>query len=908
MYRTPKSLKRHVKHNFAQIDSFLNATKMSNIIFGGDLNFPQQVVQWSVKLGENESQPNEAVLAIVGPTQEDEDDNNICKNRRSQAQILFNLTKTYGLRQFVTKPTNGANTLDLLYTNAIPCKEVSIVSSSPLSDHDVVSSMILTQPRSKVTAQVSGTQNSGLADIDLRNVDWNKCNCDLLNANIIPLPHDQTVPDCVKVLSEHLFGIIMKNGGLQRGKSRKPRRTVTHLKIVHRIKHLRKLLATKELGEDVVKQTLSELEKCNQALIDESKAKNSAEELEISQKIKSDPKVFYKYVRSFKKDKETIGPLEDDLGNLISDPGEMAEMFNKAFGKNFSPSESDNIKSLEPQFRQDLGKKDFLCQIQITSKDVSDSINSSNSNSSCGRDGISSFIAKKMKDSIAGILAEIFNKSLEDEQNIEHLYEANILPVFKKGLKSVALNYRPIARTSVVTKILERILVLKIQDHLNANGFVSNTQYGFSKNRSIQMQILRYTSFLMKKLKKDPEAAVATVHIDYAKAFQKISHFMLLKKLRQYKVSGLVGLWILRWLTERHMCTTIENCTSSYLKVSSGVPEGSVAGNELFKIMLIDIPTCDEDQNLLLLSFADDTHLSHVITDEHDVELFQDQLDNFYEWSNNNKLNFNNDKFQLITFQSKKSHTKHEPVLLDDNRNPISATEVVNHLGLLVDNQLSFTQEINKTLQKAQNRMFWILRTFSSRDPEILLPIFKSVVLSTIDFPNLVTVFPSASVISRLEDIQRRFTSKLDSMKLMSYQERLSKLNLMSIQRRKDRGLLMFMQRLSRLDPSIAGFPRRTDNRYLEENFHVAGHSYGGKNWASKKSWIDSIHSRSAHYIGVRLYNVLANSVKAGTPENAEKTFEQVKLITDRFLSNIPDRVSGRISENRLLTILRPWV
>ena len=57
-----------------------------------------------------------------------------------------------------------------------------------------------------------------------------------------------------------------------------------------------------------------------------------------------------------------------------------------------------------------------------------------------------------MKDSIAGILAEIYNKSLENEQNIEQIYEANILPVFKKGLKSVALNYRPIARTSVVSK------------------------------------------------------------------------------------------------------------------------------------------------------------------------------------------------------------------------------------------------------------------------------------------------------------------------------------------------------------------------------------------------------------------------------------------------------------------------
>ena len=108
------------------------------------------------------------------------------------------------------------------------------------------------------------------------------------------------------------------------------------------------------------------------------------------------------------------------------------------------------------------------------------------------------------------------------------------------------------------------------------------------------------------------------------------------------------------------------------------------------------------------------------------------------------------------------------------------------------------------------------------------MPVFKSIAQSTLDFPNLLTCSPSNSILTRLESIQRRFTSKLDGMYDKTYTERLNQLHLLSIQRRKDRGLLLFMQKLALGDPKLSGFPELTQDRFKEENYYVSSRSYEG--------------------------------------------------------------------------------
>ena len=227
---------------------------------------------------------------------------------------------------------------------------------------------------------------------------------------------------------------------------------------------------------------------------------------------------------------------------------------------------------------------------------------------------------------------------MNEQEGLEETYLAEIIPVYKKGLKCKCTNYRPIAKTSVLSKILERILISKIRNHLQMNGFTTTSQYGFTQNRSIQMNLLKYIGFILDKLKENPDSEVCSLYIDFSSAFQRVNYKILLEKIRSYRISGQIGLWLLKWLTNRKMCVNVNGATSDHVPVTSSVAEGSCLGPELYKIMLLDVPTHPEDPDFLLLSFADDTKLCRVIRNAQDIRLFQEHLMEFYQWAKSSHM------------------------------------------------------------------------------------------------------------------------------------------------------------------------------------------------------------------------------------------------------------------------------
>ena len=906
IYRPPGATKHQTSNTFKHVDTFLSVSKMGNIVLGGDLNFPKEFVTWKHKDYNNHL--SHLIPTIIGPTADDEDDDNDAKDKRAQAQQLFNIASAYGLQQFVSAPTNNKNILDLMYINTSLGAKIQVIPSNPFSDHDVVAANIniLLERNSYSSAKNTNSNRKRKAsDLNLKHVNWEQTIAQLEKSDFekhksSPIQHQ------ILVLSEIIYDALVQNGATVRPKGSAKKHPQLDTKTSHRLKHLRKLLDTKVLLEHEREAVLEEINVYNSTLAREAKHKSAQAEEEVAKKVKNDPAAFYKYVNSFKKNKDTVGPLEDSFGNIISDPKVMADMLNKEFLNNFDSQKLD-INELKESLRNDIGKEEFLFNLTVSTEDVLLSLDSSKNNNSSGSDGLSNVVIKKLKIFVAPLLADIYNNSIHQEQDLEATYLAEIVPIFKKGIRSEARNYRPIAKTSVLSKVLERIIIVKVRQHLLSHGFIADAQYGFTPNRSLQMNLLRHKNFIMKQMKEYPDATVCSLYIDFSKAFQKVNHVVLMTKLRKYKVGGLVGLWLLRWLTNRKMFVSIDGHYSEAVEVTSGVGEGTVAGPELFKILLMDIPTHDNDDLFLLLSFADDTNLSRVIRNESDLAIFQTQIHKLYTWAAESRMIFNSSKFQAICFKDKRSLNGTKIEVINNDNNLVQISDVVTDLGVLFDDKLTFNQELNKVVQKCNKRSYWILRTFRSRDPAILMPIFKSMVTSLIDFSSLMMPSPSPAVITRLEDVQRKFTSKLNNMKDKNYEDRLQSLKLFSIQRRKERGLLLFMQKLSLMDPSVAGFPERKCNRYKEINYHVGGHSYSGVSWKANKSWVDGVYNYSAAYVGTRLYNGLPIHVKSSSDENAGKSFDQLKRLVDSYLGKFPDRPSGSKKDNRLLSLTRRY-
>ena len=160
---------------------------------------------------------------------------------------------------------------------------------------------------------------------------------------------------------------------------------------------------------------------------------------------------------------------------------------------------------------------------------------------------------------------------------------------------------------------------------------------------------------------------VDSIYLDFAKAFDKVDHFILCKKLRDKRIGGRVGTWLHNFLTNRVSKVSCNGALSKPAPVLSGVPQGTVLGPILFIIMISDLDC--KLQRAFASLFADDSRVSSAIKSETDHLLFHHELSNtIYPWAPNNKAVFNGEKFEHIHFAKK---TKFDHQYLDPTNRPI---------------------------------------------------------------------------------------------------------------------------------------------------------------------------------------------------------------------------------------------
>jgi len=120
---------------------------------------------------------------------------------------------------------------------------------------------------------------------------------------------------------------------------------------------------------------------------------------------------------------------------------------------------------------------------------------------------------------------------------------------------------------------------------------------------------------------------VDTIHLDLAKAFDKVAHQRLMLKLKAHGIDGLVGNWIKSRLSDRWQRVCLDGTFSSWRRVRSGVPKGSVLGPVLFLIFINDL------DNANVLKYADDTKVYKVVDNQFDGAQLQSDLDSLGDWT-----------------------------------------------------------------------------------------------------------------------------------------------------------------------------------------------------------------------------------------------------------------------------------
>jgi len=241
-----------------------------------------------------------------------------------------------------------------------------------------------------------------------------------------------------------------------------------------------------------------------------------------------------------------------------------------------------------------------------------------------GYDKISTNILKSSIYYISYPLTYICNKMLSSGVFPTRLKFAEVKPIFKKGVKKVTTNYRPISLLTSFSKIFEKVIYNRIFHHINYNHILVNEQYGFRHASSTDIASYNLTKNILSAL--NNKLLVGGIFCDLHKAFDCVNHDILLSKVEFYSISGKAKELIKSYLQGRCQRTLVDyDSKQHYSKweiVTDGVPQGYILGPLLFLLYVNDIPNIISDISNPIL-YADDTSL--IITNS-DSQTFEKNI------------------------------------------------------------------------------------------------------------------------------------------------------------------------------------------------------------------------------------------------------------------------------------------
>ena len=372
---------------------------------------------------------------------------------------------------------------------------------------------------------------------------------------------------------------------------------------------------------------------------------------------------------------------------------------------------------------------------------------------------------KELRNEIALPLKILFDKTMTEGKIPQDWKQAIVKPIFKKGDKHSASNYRPVSLTSVVSKLFESFIRDSISLHMRNENILSDHQFGFTTGRSCVTQLLCCLQDWLESFEDDKPVDV--FYLDLQKAFDTVPHKRLLYKLENYGICDQVLAWIESFLLDRSQRVQVGNDTSDVLPVLSGVPQGSVLGPSLFLYYINDMPdalTC------LVKIFADDTKAYSNISNKQDRDSLQDNLDKLVLWANDWQIRFNGSKCKVL-------HTgKNNPIYTYNIGDSImEVTTAEKDLGIIVDDKLTFETHIDKTIKRANKLSGMIVHNIKCKDMSVMVPLFKALIRPIVEYGNPVWSPHLKKHINAVENVQRHFTKKIIGLSNLDYSDRLRK-------------------------------------------------------------------------------------------------------------------------------------
>lgn len=446
-------------------------------------------------------------------------------------------------------------------------------------------------------------------------------------------------------------------------------------------------------------------------------------------------KSVYRMARALQRQKQPNLPIQAP-DHLAVDNKDKAEVFANSLEQQFTNSAKSPLTNIVNEALHLMrthapagshGEQAVLCNLE----EVGKLVDKLKPRKAPGSDGITNQVIQELPSQAANQIVTIFNACLKLQYFPQAWQEAKII-LFPKPGKNLRLpdNHRPISLLSNLAKLLERVILARLNKHLTDNNILINEQYGFRSEHSTTQQLLRVVNKITHGYNTNNSTAV--VFLDVAKAFDQVWHEGTVFKLISINCPMYLTTLLDGYLTNRTFRVAVKDELSALHPIRAGVPQGSVLGPLLFNVFTNDIPKQLHKTELAL--YADDAAIMSSSWQVSEIEKnMQTALDRLLLWYREWRITINTDKTAATLFTRK---TKQKTPELVAEAKPIIFSEANKYLGLILDAKLTWQPQTTAVHTKAMGKLAALRPLFASKTmrPLTKVHLYKQIIRPTITY------------------------------------------------------------------------------------------------------------------------------------------------------------------------------
>ena len=357
-------------------------------------------------------------------------------------------------------------------------------------------------------------------------------------------------------------------------------------------------------------------------------------------------------------------------------------------------------------------------------------------------------------------ILELVNLSLSSG-DMSGLKESTISPILKKaGLdQEIFPNYRPLMNLQFLSKVIEKVVLKRLNAHMDRNNLHNPNQYGYKKNHSTETLLLEIVDQTL--IGYDKNSATVLVLLDMSAAFDTVDLKKLLDILEnKIGLKGVALKWFQSFLLGRKQKVKINGFTSELLYTLYGVPQGSVLGPVLFNIYVASLSSVIEGLDMFTSTYADDTNARIKLSLQFQYFNISIRipalLKEIHKWMNSYFLKLNPTKSEIILLCP--PNLRNSPKILGVNIDGkcIRFSKMVKFLGVYIDSYLDFDYQTSQIVTSSMwhlKNISKIARMLSQSDLEKLVNAF---VCSKLDYCNGLLFGIKISNLNKLQAVQNK--------------------------------------------------------------------------------------------------------------------------------------------------------